>query len=82
MKKSKTILIIGIVIAVLLCIVPIPYKLKDGGTTHLKPIIPTYEIYIYNTEMPDENDGVVYKKGYGLYLFGIEIYENTYYVYE
>ena len=82
MKKSRTILIICIVIAVLLFIVPIPYKLKDGGTTYLKPIIPTYEIYIYNTETPDENDGVVYEKGYGLYLFGIEIYENTYYVYE
>ena len=82
MKKSKTILIICIVIAVLLCIVTIPYTLKDGGTTYLKPIIPTYEIYIYNTEMLDENDGVVYKKGYGLYLFGIEIYESTYYVNE
>ena len=80
MKKSKIFLIACIVIAVLLFIVPIPYKLKDGGTTHLKPIIPLCEIYIYNTEMPDENDGVVYKKGYGLYLFGIEIYENTYYV--
>ena len=82
MKKSKTILIICIVIAVLLCIVPIPYKLKDGGTTYLKPIVPLYEMYIYNTEMPDENEGVVYKKGYGLYLFGIEIYENTYYTNE
>ena len=82
MKKSKIFLIACIVIAVLLCIVPIPYKLKDGGTTYLKPIVPLYEIYIYNTEMPDENEGVVYKKGYGLYLFGIEIYENTYYTNE
>ena len=80
MKKTKIILITCIVIAALLCLVPIPHKLKDGGTTHLKPIIPLYDIYIYNTEMPNENDGVVYKKGYGVYLFGIEIYKNTYYI--
>ena len=82
MKKAKIILITCIVIAILLCLVPIPLKLKDGGTTYLKPIIPIYEIYIYNTEMPDEDEGIVYKKGYGIYLFGIEIYENIYYVNE
>ena len=79
MKKAKTIIIICILIVVLLCLVPIPLKLKDGGTTYLKPIIPVYEIYIYNTEMPDEDEGVVYKKGYGIYLFGIDVYDNTYY---
>jgi hypothetical protein len=41
-----------------------------------------YEIYIYNTGMPDENDGTIYKKGYGIYLLGIEICENVYYVNE
>ena len=80
MKKTKIILITCIVIAALLCLVPIPHKLKDGGTTYLKPILPFYEIYIYNAETSDENEGVVYQKGYGIYLFGIEIYENTYYV--
>jgi hypothetical protein len=82
MKKAKIILITCIVIAILLCLVPIPHKLKDGGTIHLNPIIPLYDIYVYNTETSDENDGVIYKKGYGLYLFGIEIYESTYYVNE
>ncbi|MBE6548567.1 MAG: hypothetical protein E7667_06825 [Ruminococcaceae bacterium] len=82
MKKTKIIIIICLLIAALLCIVPIPIKLKDGGTTHLKPIVPMYEVYIYNTETPDENDGVIYKKGYGIYLFGVEIYENIYYVNE
>jgi hypothetical protein len=82
MKKAKTIIIICVLIAILLCLVPIPLKLKDGGTTYLKPILPMYEVYIYNTEVPDENDDVIYKKGYGIYLFGIEIYENIYYVNE
>ena len=82
MKKTKIIIIICIIVAALLCLFPIPLNLKDGGTTYLKPIVPMYEVYIYNTETPDENDGVMYKKGYGIYLFGIEIYENVYYVNE
>ena len=79
MKNTKTIIIICVLIAILLCLVPIPHKLKDGGTTCLKPIIPIYEIYIYNMETSDEDEGVIYEKGCGIYLFGIEIYDNTYY---
>ena len=79
MKKGKILIIICILTVALLCVVPIPHKLKDGGTTYIKPIIPIYEIYIYNTEMLDEDEGVVYKKGYGIYLFGIDVYDNTYY---
>ena len=78
MKKAKTIIIICIVIAVLLCIMPIPCKLKDGGTIYLSPIIPTYEIYIFNAEYFDDQT----MKGLAINLFGIEIYENTYYVSE
>lgn len=80
MKKAKIIIIICILMAVLLCVVPIPLKLKDGGTTYLRPIVPIYEIYIYNAEMLDEDEGIIYKKGCGIYIFGIEIYDNTYYV--
>ncbi len=76
MKKAKTIIIICILIVVLLCLVPIPLKLKDGGTIYLRPIIPAYEIYIFNAEYFDDQT----MKGLAINLFGIEIYENTYYV--
>lgn len=81
MKKTKIILIICIVIAVLLCAVPIPQVLKDGGTRYLCPLVPVYEIYVYNTETPSDaaEDGVMYKKGRAIYLFGIEIFERVYY---
>jgi len=78
MKKAKVILIICIVIAVLLLVVPIPHTLKDGGTIYLCPIIPAYEIYIFNAEGFDDQT----MKGLAINLFGIEIYENTYYVSE
>ena len=78
MKKAKVILIICIVIAVLLLIVPIPQTLKDVGTIYLSPIVPMYEIYIFNMEWFDNQT----MKGWAINLFGIEIYESTYYVNE
>ena len=78
MKKPKIILIVCISVAVLLCILPIPHILKDGGTIHLTPIVPTYKIHIYNMEWYDEQT----VKGWALDVFGVEIYENTYIVYE
>ena len=80
MKKTKIIIIICILMAVLLCLVPIPLKLKDGGTIYLRPTVPIYEIYIYNAETLDEDENLVYEKGCGIYIFGMEIYDNTYYV--
>ncbi len=78
MKKTKIILIICIIITVLLCAVPIPQVLKDGGTRYLCPIVPTYEIYMYNAERSDGQT----MKGVAIVLLGIDIYENTYYVSE
>ena len=79
MKKTKIIFIVCIVIAVLLCLVPIPRTLKDGGTTYLSPVMPLYEIYIYNTATVDENEELAYLNGYRVCLFGIEICGNTHY---
>ncbi|MBO5939324.1 MAG: hypothetical protein J6Q82_07515 [Clostridia bacterium] len=77
MKKTKIILIICIVIAILLLIIPIPQTLKDGGTVYWHPIIPIYEIYVYHSECFDDEQTM---EGWSLSLFGIEIYENTYFV--
>ena len=74
MKKTKFIWIICIAVTVLLCLVPIPHILKDGGTLYLCPIVPAYEIHIYNMEWYDEQT----VKGWALDVFGVEIYENTY----
>lgn len=86
MKKGKILIIICILTVALLCVVPIPHKLKDGGTVYLEPIIPIYGIHIYNaiysSIVPHEDDEIVYKKGYGISLFGMEIFENTYFVTE
>ena len=82
MRKTKIIITVCTAVAVLLCLFPFPQRLRDGGTTVLKPILPIYEAYIYNAEEADETGDVTYKKGCGIYLFGNEIYENTYYANE
>ena len=82
MKTAKHFFaIISIVIAAILalaCLFPIPYKLKDGGTTVLTPAVTTYTVYVYNTEIPQE-DSVVYKKGFAIELFGQEIIDRSYF---
>ncbi len=78
MKKTKIILIICIVFVLLFLVVPIPQTLKDGGTIYLRPAVPTYEIYIFNMEWFDGQT----MKGWTINFFGMEIYENTYYVNE
>ena len=79
MKKRKVVVIVCIFIAILLsCVIPVPQTLKDGGTIYLSPIVPMYEIYIFNMEWFDNQT----MKGWAINLFGIEIYENTYYVSE
>ena len=77
MKKTKIILIICLLLAVLLSVIPIPQKLKDGGTLYLSPLIPIYEIYIYHSEGLEDEQTM---EGWSFSLFGIEIYENTYFV--
>ncbi len=77
MKKTKVILMICLILTVLLLVIPIPKKLKDGGTLYLSPLIPIYEIYVYHSEGFEDEQTM---EGWSLSLFGIEIYENTYFV--
>ena len=77
MKTAK--ILIGIVAAVvaLLCLVPFPLRLKDGGTVCWQPTVPVYAVYDYNAIWPGEDGELCTKKGYAVYLFGVEVWENT-----
>ncbi len=73
--KLKVFIFILIIAFVLICLFPTESMLKDGGTKIYEPIIPVYTIYKYN--MLDANGFI---KGYAVYIFGCEVYENTYLV--
>ena len=78
MKKTKLFIAVAVVIVLLVCLFPLPYKLKDGGTTVLTPVTSTYCIYIYNTEIPQE-DTIAYQRGFAIELFGLDILDRSYY---
>ena len=50
-ERKQTIKIIAVILAVivgLLSLVPIPYRIKDGGSLYLEPIIPLYNVTFWN----------------------------------
>lgn len=72
--KKKIILIIVIIVALLL-LIPIPLRLKDGGSIEFKAIL--YTITKYHRLAPVETN-MEYIDGIGIEILGMEIYNNTY----
>ena len=66
-----------IIIVLLICLVPFPAKVKDGGSIHYDAIL--YDIYdvhsLYNLG-PDDTE-VRYVEGFIIEIFGIQVYNNT-----
>lgn len=69
MKKKR--LIIGIII-LSLTIIPIPFKLKDGGTTEYKAIL--YTITKLHRLSPNSKTG--YEDGLKVKILGIQVYNE------
>ena len=70
---KQTIKIIAVILAVivgLLSLVPIPYRIKDGGSLYLEPIIPLYNVTFWNGYGRDEGTRTA---GITVELVGIEI---------
>ena len=55
-RKSgwKLLLIIAAVVLLLLSLVPLPSRIKDGGSLYLQPVIPLYSITRWNGFGKDE----------------------------
>ena len=77
MKKAIIAIIIS---ALLLLLIPIPAKMKDGGTVHYNAIL--YDIYdVHRVTTPDDfNDAIIgneYIEGIIVEIFGIQVFNNT-----
>jgi len=73
--KKKLIVILIIIIGLIL-LIPIPMKLKDGGSIEFKAIL--YTITKYHRLAPIGKDGEVeYIDGLGIKILGMEVYNNT-----
>lgn len=76
----KKIIIVTIILLVMLVLIPISSKMKDGGTTHYNAIF--YDVYdMHRVTTPDDyNDAIVgneYIEGTIIKILGFEVYNNT-----
>ena len=78
--KKIIIIIFVIFFALAILVIPIPAKMKDGGTVHYNAIL--YDIYdVHRVTSPLEwNDAIVeneYIEGTVVKILGFEVYNNT-----
>ncbi len=76
----KKIIIVTIILLVMLVLIPIPSKMKDGGTIHYNAVL--YDVYdIHRVTTPDDyNDAIIgneYIEGTIIKIFGFEVFNNT-----
>lgn len=71
---KKKLIIVSIIIIALILLIPIPMKLKDGGSIEFKAIL--YKITKYHRLSSTEED-VKYIDGITIEILGKEIYNNT-----
>ena len=70
---GKTILIIIVVLFALLCLVPFPSHIKDGGSTYYRPFLPVYGVTRWNGFGHSEGFRTA---GVTLEIFGAEVYSS------
>ena len=70
--KKKVFIIIAIIIAVIL-LVPIPHRLKDGGSVEYKAILYT----VKSVHQIDHNSEFRYIEGTIVKILGVEVFNNT-----
>ena len=78
--KKTTILQILVFVVFVIMFIPIPFKMKDGGTVHYNAIL--LDVYdVHRATAPDDyNDAIIgneYIEGQIVVIFGIEVFNNT-----
>ena len=72
---KKKILIISIIIVLLILLIPVPIRLKDGGTVEYKAIL--YEIS--DVKRLNEKSRTGYEEGIIIKILGVEVFNNVSY---
>ena len=70
---NKKVLIFGVIIVLLVLLIPIPHRLKDGGTVVYKAII--YKVL--KVHRLDENSETGYRDGLIVEILGFKDYNNV-----
>ena len=70
---KKKIILIVVLIILLILLIPIPIKLRDGGSTEYRALL--YTVTRYNKL--DESNATKFVNGTKIEILGFEIYNNT-----
>lgn len=73
--KKKTIAIVVIILVILVLFVPIPFRLKDGGSVEYKALL--YTITDVHRLNPDIQSEQAYLEGIIIEIFGMEVYNSV-----
>ena len=73
--KKKTIIIACVVVALLILLVPIPMRLKDGGSVVYQAVL--YSVKNVHRLNPDMESGAPYKEGIIIKVLGVKIFDNV-----
>ena len=76
---KKKVIIVVVIIVLMILLVPIPFKLRDGGTVEWKSL--TYSIAnvhsIYAVGNESNKYELGYKEGIVIKIFNMTVYNNT-----
>ena len=72
-KKLKKLAVMAAVVIGILALIPIPLRIKDGGSLHFRPVIPLYTVTRWNGYGHDET---LRTAGVTVTLLGMEVYSN------
>ena len=64
-----------IILLLLVLLIPLPIHAKDGGSFSMKSL--TYEIIHYHKIAENNANHNAFEVGYGVMIFGLEVYKNT-----
>ena len=64
-----------IILLLLVLLIPLPLHAKDGGSFSIKSL--TYEIIHYHKIDENNANPHAFEVGYGVKIFGFEVYKNT-----
>ena len=72
--KRKKVLLIVLSIILVLCLIPMPMRLKDGGTVMYCAVL--YKVVVWHQMLPvGENQSDIYREGINFYPFPINFFK-------
>lgn len=75
-KKNKVLIIVGIILLAVILLVPVPLRIKDGGSVEYKAVL--YSVTDWHAMAGQDSNGkMTYVEGISIKILGIEIFDNA-----